>query len=279
MVSMGVLQQITDRYNRFARLIPAVVVVLPLSVLAVTSVPVVVTVWGTVAALVVVVGLPFVVSQVVRDRGLRIQPNLFHAWGGRSSEIMLRWRSTSTKAAVARRHQLVQTHLGITLPDEAAEAADPAEADEAYEVATAALRERTRDKAMFPLVFEENIAYGFRRNAYACRTAAIVICVLTTVGTVLLARFLSRPPRLEAADGTGHLRSARSGRVVHLVHRRYGASRGRGVRASAVRLAGNAGKSAATVAARPYSIVWMRSPLWLVIQMSPSLHIFTLIVP
>ncbi len=186
---MGVLQQITDRYTRFARLIPAILVLLPLTVLAVTSVPVVVTIWGKVAALVVVAGLPFVVSQVVRDRGLRVQPHLFHAWGGRPSEIMLRWRATSTKAAVARRHQLVQAHLGITLPDEAAEAADPAEADEAYAVATAALRERTRDKAMFPLVFEENITYGFRRNAYACRTAAIVICFLTAVGTVLLARF------------------------------------------------------------------------------------------
>ena len=74
------------------------------------------------------------------------------------------------------------------MPDEAAETGDPVEADEAYAVATGALRERTRDKATFPLVFEENITYGFRRNAYACRTAAVTICVLTAVGTVLLAR-------------------------------------------------------------------------------------------
>jgi hypothetical protein len=140
----------------------------PLSVLAVTSVPVVVMVWSKVAGLVVAAGLPFVVSQVVRDRGLRTQPDLFRAWGGRPSEIMLRWRSTPTKSAVARRHNLVQTHLGLRLPDEAAEAFDPAEADDAYEVATAALRERTRDRAAFPLVFNENVAYGFRRNAYAC---------------------------------------------------------------------------------------------------------------
>src|SRR5689334_10791131 len=101
------LDQLTDRYSLAARLRPAILLMLPLSALAVTSVPVVVTVWGKIVGIVVAAGLPFVVSQVVRDRGLRIQPELFRAWGGRPSEIMLRWRSTPTRSAVARRHNLV----------------------------------------------------------------------------------------------------------------------------------------------------------------------------
>ncbi|MCW3843529.1 hypothetical protein ONA70_25830 [Micromonospora yasonensis] len=183
---MGLLQQITDRYNRTARLLPAALAVLPLFVLAVTAIPVVVTVWTKVAALTAFC-LPFAASQVVRDRGLRIEPQLFLTWGGRPSENMLRWRAASTKSAVARRHQLVATHLGITLPDQTTEAADPAEADELYATATAALRERTRDRSRFPLVFEENIAYGFRRNAYACRLSAILICGLAALVTMALA--------------------------------------------------------------------------------------------
>jgi hypothetical protein len=49
------------------------------------------------------------------------------------------------------------------------------------------LRERTRDQNKFPLVFEENIAYGFRRNAYGCRIPAVIICAVAAVATVVLA--------------------------------------------------------------------------------------------
>ncbi|MER7441568.1 hypothetical protein [Micromonospora avicenniae] len=185
---MSVLQQLTDRYNRTARFVPAILLMLPLCVLAITAIPAAVAAWSKMAVLAAFC-LPFVVSQVVRDRGLRAEPDLYQSWGGRPSEVMLRWRSATAKTAIARRHQLVRTHLGMDLPDEAAEAADPAEADDAYAVATAALRERTRDRTRFPLVFEENISYGFRRNAYACRFPAIVICGLTAAATLALARW------------------------------------------------------------------------------------------
>ncbi|WP_157106616.1 hypothetical protein [Nocardia arthritidis] len=185
---MDILQQITDRYNRTARFLPATLVVLPLFVLAVTAVPVVVTIWTKVAAFAAFC-LPFVASQVVRDRGMQVEPKLFQSWGGRPTENMLRWRSTAASAAVARRHQLVTKYLDITLPDKVSEAADPAEADDIYAAATGALRERTRDKTRFPLVHEENISYGFRRNTYACRVPAAVICLLTAIATILLARF------------------------------------------------------------------------------------------
>ncbi|MGH3430257.1 MAG: hypothetical protein ACRD3Q_20120, partial [Terriglobales bacterium] len=48
--------------------------------------------------------------------------------------------------------------------------------------------EQTRDKARFPMVLEENISYGFRRNGCACRVSAIVICDLTGIATIALAR-------------------------------------------------------------------------------------------
>ncbi|MGH3428596.1 MAG: hypothetical protein ACRDQZ_13675, partial [Mycobacteriales bacterium] len=99
--------------------------ILPLFVLAVTAVPVVVTIWTKVAVFATFC-LPFVASQIVRDRGLRAESQLFNAWGGRPSEKMLQWRFATTRSAVARRHQLVSSRLGIALPDEAMEMADPA---------------------------------------------------------------------------------------------------------------------------------------------------------
>ncbi|KUL21595.1 hypothetical protein [Actinoplanes awajinensis] len=184
---MDVFQQLTDDYNRRARLVPAILVVLPIAILAVLAVPVLVTLWGKVAALLIAAGLPFVASQVVRDRGQRVQQRLYQDWQGGPAEDLLRWRSAEPRPAVARRHSLVTKHLGIELPDAAGEAAQPGEADDAYRTAVTALRERTRDAKMFPLVVEENIAYGFRRNTYACRIPAIVVCALMALVTLLVA--------------------------------------------------------------------------------------------
>ncbi|GAA2596236.1 hypothetical protein GCM10010435_89270 [Winogradskya consettensis] len=184
----GLLQLVTDQYSRKARFLPAVLVVAPVCVLAGLAIPVATQIGTKVAALAAAC-LPFLVSQIVRDRGLLIESRLFVAWGGRPSEVLLRWRDAPSRTAVERRHRLVETHFGIALPDAAAEAADPAEADAVYAIATAALRERTRDRDRFPLVFAELVAYGFRRNGYACRLPAIAVCMLTAAGTVVLARW------------------------------------------------------------------------------------------
>jgi hypothetical protein len=185
---VSLLQLVTNRYNRKARFMPAVLVVLPVVIYAILALPALVTIWSKVAVIATFC-LPFVVSQVVRDRGLRIQPVLFEKWGGRPSEVLLRWSSGEAQTAVARRHRLVRKHLDIELPDKAAEIADPSEANAVYAMATDALRERTRDQKKFPLVFEENIAYGFRRNAYACRVPAWVVCGLAVAATLALARW------------------------------------------------------------------------------------------
>ncbi|WP_328473927.1 hypothetical protein OHA21_13820 [Actinoplanes sp. NBC_00393] len=183
---MTLLQLVTDRYNRTARFLPAVLVVVPLIVLAVTAIPVAVGIAGKVAAAATFC-LPVLVSQAVRDRGLRAEPGLFETWGGRPSELLLRWRDAPAPAVVARRHRLVATHLGVELPNAAAEQADPVEADALYAVATAALRERTRERARFPLVYEEVISYGLRRNGFACRAPGIAVCGLAIVCTLVLA--------------------------------------------------------------------------------------------
>jgi hypothetical protein len=183
---VSILQQFTDGYSRAARLLPALLVSLPLTVLAVTSIPDAVSWWGKIFALLVASGLPFVLVQTVRDRGKRMEPMLFETWGGVPTTVMLRWSHQPTKTAVARRHSLVEKVLGIQLPNETEEESDPAEADEAYGVAVTALRERTRDSQRFPLVHQELTAYGFRRNTYACRVVGLIVCGLSLVFIIVL---------------------------------------------------------------------------------------------
>jgi hypothetical protein len=47
-----------------------------------------------------------------------------------------------------------------------------------YEEAVAALRELTRDRARFPLVFAENVEYGFRRNALGLRWIGLALSMV-----------------------------------------------------------------------------------------------------
>jgi hypothetical protein len=82
----------------------------------------------------------------------------------------------------------MQRLLGEPLPTEAEEEANPDEADQRYEVAVAALRDRTRDESRFRLVAEENAEYGFRRNCLGLRPLAVGVAflVLSVSGTLFL---------------------------------------------------------------------------------------------
>jgi hypothetical protein len=136
---------------------------------------------GKLATLLIASGLPFAVTQFVRDRGCRCETALFTAWGGRPTEVEMRWRGPSTLPELRRRHALVKKHLDIALPTETEESTDPAAAEARYRIAVGALREHTRDAARFPLVIQELTGYGFRRNVYACRSLGLAGCLATVL--------------------------------------------------------------------------------------------------
>jgi len=172
-----------DLYNVVARWLPAFAVLAPLlGVILILPRAEAGPATGIVAT-VATLAAAAVGSLVVRDRGRRIQEGLFAVWGGRPTERLLRWRSGPPHAEISRRHELVGQVLQAVLPDARTENAQPAAADAAYRAAVTALRERTRDRSRFPLVAQENVTYGFWRNAYACRTAGIASCLVAAAAT------------------------------------------------------------------------------------------------
>ena len=56
--------------------------------------------------------------------------------------------------------------------------ADPDAADKVYESCIHFLRERTRDYGQFPLVLDENMNYGFRRNLWGWKPLGIASCAI-----------------------------------------------------------------------------------------------------
>ena len=55
---------------------------------------------------------------------------------------------------------------GWSAPSQVDEAQDPVTAELVYDSAVRWLREMTRDRKRYGLVFKENVSYGFRRNLY-----------------------------------------------------------------------------------------------------------------
>ena len=134
--------------------------------------------------------------QFGRAAGRRKEPALFAEWGGSPAVTLLRHRSNANETALARRHQVVEAATGVELPDAAAEEADPARADEAYEAAVGVLRELTRDQKEFPLVFDELCHYGFRRNLWGRRAFGIVLslAIAAAAGALLLVELFRETP-------------------------------------------------------------------------------------
>lgn len=170
---------ITDRYGRQARLYPALLVLVPVPLALFAWFPQVQALLEALVSVAVGCGVLFLLSQVGRDRGKRLEPELFKMWGGKPSVALLRWRDDRID-----RHTKQQYHsfLGRAVPTAkfptpVEEIADPGLADEAYEAATRWLLGKTRDTKLFRLLFNENIYYGFRRNLLGLRPFGIAVAL------------------------------------------------------------------------------------------------------
>ncbi len=172
-------------YEYRARILPVLLTAAPAVVLAgvlVPNVPApvrVVLVSGAVAAV--------VAAQLSRDRGQRMEPELFQRWGGAPTTVMLRYAGSAHPAATARRHAQLQSLLGPAPelpPNRQAEEDDPDAADAVYALAAGVVRALTRDADRFHLVAAENRDYGFRRNVLGLRRLGLTVSWTVVVASV-----------------------------------------------------------------------------------------------
>jgi anti-sigma factor RsiW len=98
----------------------------------------------------------------------------------------LRFSGGERAPQVADRHAQLERVLGRPLPDQRDEEVDPGTADDEYEAAVADLRDMTRDRQRFALVFRENVDYGFRRNLLGLRPIGIAASVLGLAAALLV---------------------------------------------------------------------------------------------
>jgi hypothetical protein len=132
-------------------------------------------------------------AEMGRDLGKEKEQHLFKLWGGKPSTQLLSFRASNLNSLTLKRYheilQRVRPDLRVPASEEA-ELAGTASADK-YESCGDFLRRETRDKTKCPLLFEANISYGFRRNLWAVKPAAMGIAVLSGAACVIRAYTLA----------------------------------------------------------------------------------------
>lgn len=174
---MNVIERIKDPYERKARVIPGLLVALPLLVPLVAFFGMKNAVLTGVMTIVMGCGCVFALANVARGRGKELEEKLVKKWGGFPTTILLRHSdATFDKFTKERYHEIIRNKLGIPVPTALEEKSAPELADQAYIAATRKLRELTRGDTK--LLLKENIAYGFHRNMTALKPFGIATCVM-----------------------------------------------------------------------------------------------------
>jgi hypothetical protein len=183
---------LSDPYDRPARLYPGLLVVLPIAVLLAGL-------YGTThnpASVVLPVlgfcGAGYLLGRLSRDAGKRLQERLFAKWGGAPTTQLLRYRNTIFDEHTKERfHNTIAKGIGKSFPTREAERLDPVAADELYRAGTTWLIGQTRNTKTFPLVFKENVAFGFHRNCLGVRIMGIIAAAISITWALLHAEVLS----------------------------------------------------------------------------------------
>lgn len=201
-----------DRYEWQARLVPGLLALLPVAItiaaLGLRHAPLV----SAILSLLSLAGGAVLLADVVRGLGLKVQEQLWAAWGGAPTTIALRLReSTANQVQRDIWRAAVQKVTGIQLASARSESTNPDRADQAIGAAVSRIRELTRDNQRFYMVQVENRGYGYQRNFYAVRTVGRIVAflgLLITLGFILWPLVSGKHPDLQMAYLSGFIADA-----------------------------------------------------------------------
>ncbi|MYK33311.1 MAG: hypothetical protein F4051_16890 [Boseongicola sp. SB0670_bin_30] len=180
---MDWLAPVMDRYDRRARLRPALFCGLPLVASLFLLIPQFGVIWGSLGGIMVYCGGSILLIQISRDLGKALEVRLYRSWGGKPSMAMLRHCDTRLEKLNRDRYRsfLCRSVPDLTLASPQEEEENPEEADAKYESANRWLLEQTRERPQFSLLSTENMNYGFRRNLLGLKPTALGIDAVALV--------------------------------------------------------------------------------------------------
>lgn len=179
--------KLVDAYTARARLLPGLLTVLPISVTVYAWHPGDLLSWNSLGALITGFGGMILLSFIARDLGKHSEARLFKKWGGRPTELGLMHSGPMDPILRQRRHAALRgVFPEVPLPTAKEERANPTQAQQRFAALITLMISHCRNKRKFPLLFEEECNYGFRRNMYGMRVTGMLLSGGTTIALGLL---------------------------------------------------------------------------------------------
>ena len=122
----------------------------------------------------------FLMTNICREMGKRLEDKLYRDWGGKPTTQLLRHRDGIIDSVTKRRyHAFLAAKINSTFPDAEQEKRRSGQSRRSIPVrsALASGSHPARDGKKFDLLFRDNVTYGFRRNALGARPLGIVIAI------------------------------------------------------------------------------------------------------
>ncbi|MFG1306983.1 hypothetical protein V5F34_22925 [Xanthobacter autotrophicus] len=118
--------------------------------------------------------LVFAAADMARRLGKRVENRIYAETGGKPSVTMLRYSDNTFDSASKEQYRaFLSSKLNQPAPSEQEEKDDIKAADAFYARCGAWLRENTRSSKKFPVLFAENVTYGYRRNLLGLKWPAL----------------------------------------------------------------------------------------------------------
>ncbi|SFG79531.1 hypothetical protein [Methylobacterium gossipiicola] len=170
-----------DRYDRNARLYPALLCILPVFAIVILWFPPAWTMIGGLLSIAVTFGGIYLLAQVVRYRGRTVENRLGRRVGRAKTASLLCHNNNELPANSKLRYHAFLRKKGQPIPTHEEEQANPEAAYEAFRAAVDWLLIYTRPNAKASGLLSENISYGFRRNLLGLKPVAIFFLGLAIV--------------------------------------------------------------------------------------------------
>ena len=135
--------------------------------------------------LAIIGGILVILAHISRESGKKVEKRLFQSWGGNlTAQWLMHTNDTLEESTKNRYHSFLKDKIrGWYPPSAQQERIDIKYSHDVYTSAVRWLREQTRDRTSYPLVFKENVSYGFRKNLLGMKPwgrLVAFICLFST---------------------------------------------------------------------------------------------------